>query len=75
MLNLVTAMNAQGGAMSSVGWAILLVGFALAADVAWAEFRAWQARQLAAHDTPARQGIARSLIRARQAKHVFRQIR
>ena len=31
--------------MSSVGWAILLVGLALSADVAWAEFRDWRARR------------------------------
>jgi hypothetical protein len=28
--------------MSSVGWAILLVGLALAADVGWAEYREWR---------------------------------
>jgi hypothetical protein len=75
MLNLMTAMNAQGGAMSSVGWAILMVGLALAAEVAWAEFRAWQARQSALRRAPAIHAKAPLLIRARQAKDVFRQIR
>ncbi len=37
--------NADGTIMSSLGWAILLVGLALSADVAWAEFRDWRARQ------------------------------
>jgi hypothetical protein len=31
--------------MSSLGWAILLVGLALSADVAWAEYREWRARR------------------------------
>jgi hypothetical protein len=34
--------------MSSVGWAILLVGLALAADVGWAEYREWRRRRDAA---------------------------
>ena len=53
-----------GAAMSSVGWAILLVGLALAADVAWAEYRARYGRRWS--------GLP--LIRARQAKHVFREV-
>jgi hypothetical protein len=60
--------------MSSVGWAILVVGLALAAEVAWSEFRAWQ-RQSALRRAPAMDAKASLLIRARQAKHVFRQIR
>lgn len=28
--------------MSSLGWAILVVGLALVADVAWAEYRVWK---------------------------------
>ena len=51
--------------MSSVGWAILLVGFALAVEVAWAEFRARH---------PNGRSVQGPSIRARQAKHVFRQI-
>jgi hypothetical protein len=35
-------------AMSSLGWAILLVGVALSADVAWTEYREWRARREAA---------------------------
>jgi hypothetical protein len=34
--------------MSSLGWAILLVGLALSADVAWAEYREWKCRRDAA---------------------------
>ena len=34
--------------MSSLGWAIVLVGLALAADVGWAEFREWKSRRDAA---------------------------
>jgi hypothetical protein len=34
--------------MSDVGWAILLVGIGLSADVAWAEFREWKSRRKAA---------------------------
>jgi hypothetical protein len=34
--------------MTSLGWAILLVGLALSADVAWSEFREWKARRDAA---------------------------
>jgi hypothetical protein len=34
--------------MSSVGWAILLVGLALSLDVAWAEYREWKSRRDAA---------------------------
>ena len=33
--------------MSNLGWAILLVGLALASDVAWSEFRAWRSRRQA----------------------------
>ena len=33
------------GMMSHVGWSVLLVGLALAADVAWAEFRTWRRRR------------------------------
>jgi hypothetical protein len=36
-----------GMVMSSLGWAILLVGVALSADVAWAEYREWRARRQA----------------------------
>jgi hypothetical protein len=35
--------------MSSLGWAILLVGFALAAAVAWVEYRVWRAWRDDAH--------------------------
>ncbi len=31
--------------MSSIGWAILLVGLGLSADVAWAEYREWRMRR------------------------------
>jgi hypothetical protein len=34
--------------MSSLGWAILVVGLALVADVAWAEYRAWKRQRDAA---------------------------
>ena len=34
--------------MSSLGWAILLVGFGLAADVGWAEYREWRRQRLTA---------------------------
>jgi hypothetical protein len=30
--------------MSSLGWAILLVGLGLAAEVAWTEYRQWKRR-------------------------------
>ncbi len=33
----------MGMIMSSLGWAILLVGLALSADVAWSEYREWRA--------------------------------
>lgn len=33
--------------MSRVGWAVLLVGLTLIADVAWAEFREWRQRRAA----------------------------
>ena len=33
--------------MTSLGWAILLVGLALSADVAWTEYREWRARRAA----------------------------
>jgi hypothetical protein len=36
-----------GLAMSSLGWAILLVGLVLSADVGWTEYRDWRARRLA----------------------------
>jgi hypothetical protein len=39
--------HAMGMVMSSLGWAILLVGVALSADVAWAEYREWRARRQA----------------------------
>jgi hypothetical protein len=32
--------------MSSLGWAILVVGLVLSADVGWTEFRDWRARRL-----------------------------
>ena len=51
--------------MSSVGWAILLVGLALAAEVAWAEFRARYTH---------RRSETERLVRARQPKHMLRQI-
>ena len=35
----------MGMVMSSLGWAILLVGLALSADVAWSEYREWRARR------------------------------
>jgi hypothetical protein len=35
----------MGTVMSSLGWAILVVGLALSADVAWAEYREWRARR------------------------------
>jgi hypothetical protein len=31
--------------MTSLGWAILLVGLALSADVAWTEYRTWRDRR------------------------------
>jgi hypothetical protein len=31
--------------MTSVGWAILMVGLALAGDVAWTEYREWRTRR------------------------------
>ena len=31
--------------MSNLGWAILLVGLALACDVAWSEYRVWRNRR------------------------------
>jgi hypothetical protein len=31
--------------MTSLGWAILLVGLALSADVAWTEYREWRGRR------------------------------
>ncbi|HZB91133.1 MAG TPA: hypothetical protein VE397_06820 [Stellaceae bacterium] len=31
--------------MSSLGWAILMVGLALSADVGWAEYREWKSRR------------------------------
>jgi hypothetical protein len=34
--------------MSSLGWAILVVGLALSADVGWAEYRDWKRRRDAA---------------------------
>ncbi len=34
--------------MSSLGWAILVVGLALSADVAWTGYRDWRARRNAA---------------------------
>jgi hypothetical protein len=34
--------------MSNLGWAILVVGVALLADVAWAEYREWKSRRDAA---------------------------
>jgi hypothetical protein len=34
-----------GANMSSIGWAILLVGVGLSADVAWTEYREWRARR------------------------------
>ena len=37
--------HAMGMIMSSLGWAILLVGLALSADVAWSEYREWRARR------------------------------
>ena len=37
----------MGMVMSSLGWAILVVGVALSADVAWAEYREWRARRQA----------------------------
>jgi hypothetical protein len=36
--------SGRGSAMSSVGWAILLVGVGLAAEVAWTEYRQWKRR-------------------------------
>ena len=39
--------QAMGMVMSSLGWAILVVGLALSADVAWAEYREWRARRQA----------------------------
>ena len=39
--------QAIGMDMSSLGWAILVVGLALSADVAWAEYREWRARRQA----------------------------
>ncbi|HEX7969803.1 MAG TPA: hypothetical protein VF502_16385 [Stellaceae bacterium] len=38
----------MGTVMSSLGWAILLVGLALSADVAWTEYREWRSRRDAA---------------------------
>ena len=38
----------MGAVMSSLGWAILVVGLALSADVAWSEFREWKSRRDAA---------------------------
>ena len=37
--------QAMGTVMSGLGWAILAVGVALSADVAWAEYREWRARR------------------------------
>jgi hypothetical protein len=31
--------------MTSLGWAILLVGLALSGDVAWTEYREWRTRR------------------------------
>ncbi len=38
--------------MSSLGWAILLVGLGLALDVAWSEYRARRSRRAAERRTP-----------------------
>jgi len=39
------AIGGVGAVMSSLGWAILLVGAALASDVGWSEYREWRARR------------------------------
>jgi hypothetical protein len=43
-----TTGGCGGAVMASLGLAILLVGMALAAEVAWTEYREWRARREAA---------------------------